>query len=198
MRIALLACLALTGCASHVDLVAPPATASVQTRVEAFDKLKGISYHSTTITTVGVYGGASTGHSTDYMQLANGERVYFPEDILPVVPEDSPSAKAAEASRSKRDTTRTLTWLAIASVAAGAVLAITPIATAHNGNVDGTIVLGGLGLAILGGAGFGIAAHFVGESAEDEAATAYETYDAGLAQKLNLCGREGQLNDCGR
>jgi flagellar basal body L-ring protein FlgH len=195
MRIALLACLALTGCAAHVDLVAPPASAPLQSRVAAYDRLKGLSYHSTTITTYGPYGG-STSHATDYMQLASGDRVYYPEDILPVVPDDSPAAKAADASRSKRDTTRTLTWLAVASVAAGAVLAITPIATAHDGNVDGTPVFAGLGLAILGGAGFAIAAHFVGESAEDEAATAYETYDAALLQRLNLCPNGSSLGDC--
>jgi hypothetical protein len=197
MRIALLACLALTGCAAHVDLVAPPSSASVDSRVAAYDRLKGLSYHSTTVTTYGAMGG-STGHSTDYMQLANGERVYFPEDILSVVPDESPAAKAADASRSKRDTARTLTWLAVAAVAAGAVLAITPIATSHGGNVDGTPVLAGLGLAILGGAGFAIAAHFVGESAEDEAATAFETYDAALLQRLNLCAQGNGLGDCGR
>jgi hypothetical protein len=177
-------------------LTAPPASAPVQTRVDAYNQLKGLSYHETTVTTYGTFGGGSTSHSTDYMQLANGTRVYYPEDVLPVVAEDSPPAKAAEASQSKRETAHYLTLGAVAAVAAGIVLAVLPIATAKDGNVEGTPILIGLGVGLFGGAGLGIAAHFVGNSAQDEAATTYETYDTGLLQKLNLCAKDNGLADC--
>jgi hypothetical protein len=90
-------CLALTGCAEHIELQAPPATAPVQTRVTAYNALRGLSYHQTTVTTSGTMGASSTSHYTDYLQLANGGRVYYPVDVLPVVADDSPSAKAAQA-----------------------------------------------------------------------------------------------------
>ncbi len=180
-------CLLLVGCAAHVDLRAPPAIAPVEARVDAYNQLRGLSYHSTTTTTYGTFGAGMASHSIDYLQLANGTRVYYPEDLIPVVAEDSPPAKAAEASVSKRGTARLLTLGAVLSVAAGIALAVLPIATAKDGNVNGTPILFGLGIGIFGGVGFSIAAHFVGESAQDEAATTYETYDRGLLERLNLC-----------
>jgi len=149
--------LVLTGCAAHVDLQAPPASASVRTRVAAYDQLKGLSYHQTTVTTFGTMG-SSTSHSTDYLQLANGTRVYYAEDLLVILPftQSSPD------------------------------------------HINGTPIAFGLGLAVVGGLGFGLAAHFVGEDAQDEAATAYETYDRSLLERLNLCVRGDALGDCGR
>jgi hypothetical protein len=65
--------------------------------------------------------------------------------------------------------------------------------------VNGTPIIFGLGIGIFGGAGFGIAAHFVGESAQDEAATTYETYDRGLLERLNLCeSGADSVADCRR
>jgi hypothetical protein len=149
------------------------------------------------VTTIGTMGSGTT-RSTDYMQLANGGRVYYPEDLLPVVPDDSPPAKAAHASRSKRDTAGMLTLGSVLSVAAGAVLVILPLTQSSQGHVNGTPILFGLGLAVFGGAGFGIASHFVSESAQDEAATAYETYDRSLLDRLNLCAQGDALADCNR
>jgi hypothetical protein len=188
----------LAGCAAHVDLSAPPAMAPMEARVDAYNQLRGLSYHETTTTTYGSLGASSTSHSADYMQLANGTRVYFPEDVLPVVAEDSAPARSAVASESKRGTAHLLTLGAVLSVAAGVALALIPIATSKEGDVNGTPVLVGLGLGILGGAGFGIAAHFVSESAQDEAATTYETYDIGLRSRLGLCGGDGSPVDCRR
>jgi len=164
-------CFATTACASHVELRAPPASAPLQTRAEAYDQLKGLSYHETTITTFGTVG-SGTSHSTDYLQLANGTRVYYPEDLLPIVADDSPTAKAAHASESKRETAHLLTWGSVASVAAGVVLMVLPFTQASGGHINGTPILFGLGIALIGGLGFGIASHVVAESAEDEAATA--------------------------
>jgi hypothetical protein len=200
MRTALLVgvgLLLLPGCAEHLELRAPPASAPTSERVGAYNELRGLSYHETTVTTVGTIG-AATSHSTDYMQLANGGRVYYPEDLLPVVPEDSPSARAAHASRSKRDTAGMLTLGSVLSVAAGAVLVILPITQSDGGHINGTPILFGLGLALVGGIGFGIASHVVGQSAQDEAATAYETYDNSLLQRLNLCAQGDAVGDCAR
>jgi hypothetical protein len=188
---------ALIGCAAHVDLQAPPASAPVQTRLDAYEKLESLSYHQSTITTIGRFG-SSTTHSTDYMQLANGTRVYYPEDVLPVVPEDSPTAVAAQASQSKRDTARILTLASIVSAVAGVALIVLPFTQSSAGHVSATPIFIGLGVGILGGSGFGFAAHAVGESSQDEAATAYETYDSSLLQRLGLCASGSGATGCRR
>jgi hypothetical protein len=185
----------LTGCASHVDLTAPPPLAPVSARVAAYEDLKGLSYRSTTVTTYGSFGPTTT-HSTDYMQLANGARVYYPEDILPVVAEGSPPAVAAEASKSKRETAG---WLALASalsVVGGLTVAV--VGVTSGGDSRGVPLALGLGIGFVGGLGFGLAARFVSASAQDEAATAFETYDRGLLQRLRLCASGDGLGDCGR
>jgi hypothetical protein len=166
--------------------------------VTAYNALRGLSYHQTTVTTFGTMGASSTSHYTDYLQLANGGRVYYPEDVLPVVADDSPSAKAAQASESKRETARILSLSAIASVIAGATLVVLPLTqTSSSGHVNGTPIAIGVGLALFGGLGFGIASHFVRESAQDEAATAFETYDLSLLKRLNLCPQGDALANCG-
>jgi hypothetical protein len=43
-----------------------------------------------------------TSKQVDYLQLADGRRVYYPEDLLPVVSEESPAAVAADSSSSAR------------------------------------------------------------------------------------------------
>ncbi|HZU83302.1 MAG TPA: hypothetical protein VE987_10315, partial [Polyangiaceae bacterium] len=191
----LTACYALTGCASHADLIAPPPSAPLRSRLAAYDELKSLSYHSTTVTTYGSFG-SSTTRSTDYMQLANGTRVYYPEDILPVVPEGSAPANAAEASKSKRDLASVLALTSALSIAGGLALTVLSF-TSGSSDSRGTPIAIGLGVALGGGLGFGLAARFVGASAQDEAATAYETYDHGLLERLHLCEIGNGVDDCG-
>jgi hypothetical protein len=40
------------------------------------------------------------------------------------------------------------------------------------------------------------ASHFVGNTAADEASTAFETYDAALQEQLSLCVEEQQVHGC--
>jgi hypothetical protein len=188
------ACL-LTGCAAHVDLTAPAADASLRSRVRAYDQLKSLSYHQTTTVVVGRFG-ASSSTSTDYMQLANGTRVYYPEDVLPVVPEGSPAAVAAQSSESNRNVATTLLLTGIAAGIAGTVVAVVPFTQPNDsGQVNLTPVFVGLG--IVGAAAIvelisGVFRH----SSADDAATAYETYDASLLQKLQVCAGDRGIGAC--
>ncbi len=189
-----------TACASHVDLVAPPASAPVAERVAAYEQLKGLSYDTRTVTntmtTSGMAAGAtSTAYFTDDMHLANGASVFFAQDILKVVPEESVTARYANAARSKRATAIWLTVGAVLSVVAGAFLVIVPIAAAQYGQVNPIPVVFGVNLA-LGAIGLGIAAKVVGESGEHDKARAFETYNTSLLQRLRLCPQGSVLGDC--
>jgi hypothetical protein len=169
----------LFACRSHVALSAPQPSAPVAERVQAYDQLPVGSYRS-----------------VDYLQLANGARVYYPDDLLPIVPPDSPTAKAVDASVSKRHTATGLGYGAIGAFVGGAALAIIPFAASH-GETKSTL-LPGIGIALIGGIGLSIAAKVVGASAEDEAATAFETYHDSLVRRLNLCVRADQIGECSR
>src|SRR5438067_1865612 len=117
MRVALLVCSSLVmACASHVDLVAPPASAPIGERIAAYEQLKGLSYDTRTVTTTTTMGPTSTADFTDDMHLANGVRVFFARDMLTVVPEQSLTAKYANAAASKRATAIWLTVGAVLSV----------------------------------------------------------------------------------
>jgi hypothetical protein len=190
----------VTACASHVDLVAPAASAPVNERIAAYEQLKGLSYDTRTVTTTTTMNGSaagatSTAYFTDDMHLANGTRVFYAQDILKVVPEESITARYASAARSKRSTAIWLTLAAVASVVGGAFLAIVPVATAQYGQVNPIPIVFGANLA-LGAIGLGIAAKVVGESGEHDKAQAFETYNTSLLQRLRLCPQNSQLADC--
>jgi hypothetical protein len=179
---------ALNGCQSHVTLSAPPPTAPQSVRLAAFEKLRSLSYHTTEMTVYesGVVPIANV-RKTDYMQLVNGTRVYFPEDVLPLVAADSPTAVAAQASVSKRNTAVYLGLAAAASLVAGLAMVVSSMGPTNElGETNRTPLFLGLGICLGGGLGFGFASQAVSGSAADEAATAFETYNGNLAQHLRL------------
>jgi hypothetical protein len=165
-------------------------------RVEAYAKLRPLSYHQTKTTMTSDWMGVMTQRKVDYLQLAGGERVYYPEDILAVVPSESPAGRAASDSRSSRKLGNGLQLGGAAAITAGVVLAVLSFATVDSsGELNTTPLYLGLGLS-LGGVGLLSGAHFVNNSAADEAATAFETYDASLQQQLSVCVEEQQVHGC--
>lgn len=78
--------LVASGCAGHVHLTAPPTNASAQERVAAYDDLHPIEYETVT---------SQKGGYTDvaFLELNNGTKVRLAEDLLPLVPADSPAAQ---------------------------------------------------------------------------------------------------------
>ena len=124
------------------------------------------------------------------MQLADGTRVYYAENILPVVPKGSPSAVAAERSESKRTTAGTLQGIAFAGIVIGTGVVVAPILSRDSGEeFSPTPLYVGAGLVLASGILFFIGRSFRSDS-HDEAATAFEMYDAGLRQHLGLCSAQ--------
>jgi hypothetical protein len=191
--------LILVGCEPHQQLNAPPATASEAERLAAYGKLQPLSMHSTDITYL--RGGVAVGHEreVDYLQIADGRRVYHAEDILPVVAEDSPAATAAKRSSSKRQLGDALYWGGVAALTAGAVLFLTPLFLEDDeqtGEPSFNPPLALSGGLMLGGGALIIIAKLPSRSGHDEAQTAFETYEPALRKKLNLCVIEGVLVAC--
>jgi hypothetical protein len=176
-----LLCLAvLSGCASHVSLSVPPASAPLSTRAEAYRAL-----HSTLAvqTTTSVSGG---GVSFDNeMLLGDGRTVAYAEDILPVVPEQSQSADYARRSLNKRSTGHTCGWISAVSAIAFAAIVV-GVASSTGSGTNG-LEKSGLAVSGLSAAGFGIANYIFLSSSSNDAMEAYRHYNDGLQQKLSIC-----------
>ncbi|MEM9192341.1 MAG: hypothetical protein AAGF12_24415, partial [Myxococcota bacterium] len=188
----------LVGCRGHVQLSAPDRTAPLQARVQAYEELRPTLLQQTQNYHVGAFGAVSRGlRTTDYIITNGGERVYHPEDLLPVVDPDSPTAIAAEESDAKKATAAWLAPLFVGSIAAGAAVALTPYIVAEDVTEVGFIpLIVGIAIILVGGLGTGIPMLLIRQSAEDDAATAFATYGRSLREHLNLCTTDGRIYDC--
>ena len=143
---------ALGGCQGHVTLSAPPRSASLHERVQSYTQLRPLSMHETHITYLS--GGVPTGAArrTDYLQLANGQRIYYAEDILPVVDSASPAAVAAKEAESARDTGNTLFGVGIGGIVVGPTVMMLPLITGDtdDGKVNQTPLLVGAAISLAG------------------------------------------------
>ena len=176
---AFLCFLLASGCASHVTLSVPGPDAPLAQRTETYRALRSVSATQTTY----AQPGAAPSFDNE-MELANGTVVSYPEDILPVVPEESESAEYVRRSLSKQSTGRTCGWLSFASSVAFAAVVLGAISAK-----SGRSTLADVGLVTTGAstAGFGIANYFFLRSASDDAMEAYRHYNDGLQKKLSIC-----------
>ncbi len=102
----------------------------------------------------------------------------------------------ASDSRSSRKLGTGLQLGGAATITAGLALALVSLLSVDSsGEPPKTPLFIGLGLS-LGGVGLLTGAHFVSNSAADEAATAFETYEPSLRQRLDLCIEDEQVYDC--
>jgi hypothetical protein len=181
-------------CHEHIELRAPESSAPEPARLRAYQELAPLSYHETQVAYVSGYGfPVGTVKKTDYLQLADGRRVYYAEDILPVVPDDSPAALAANDSSSNRHLSNLLYAGGVAAIVAGAALMVAPFVThdpASQEPFNWTPALVGLGISIGGGVGLLSASSIVDNNSQDQAASAFETYEPAVRKKLALC-RDG-------
>ncbi len=195
--VGLASALVTTACGGpHVRLSAPDASAPPKERLKAYGKLRPLSMHETHVTTL--QGGVPVGsyRQTDYLQLASGQRVYHAEDLLPVIPEQSVSAAAAREAESSLSTANTLQWVAVGLMVVGGmvmVASVTSAPTDDGPNMTPVYVGGGIMMA-------GLPVFFWGSaersSAQDEKATAFETYDSSLRDQMGLCADGKEVSPC--
>lgn len=172
------------GCMQHVKLeLPPPATAPVEERVQAFEQLKPRIYHE--FRTVNQFG--ATVSSSTSLLLANGKKVYYPEDLLPVVGPDSllkdPIAKYFEHLR----LSNALSWSGITVEIIGLGVYLGGISNDFRGGhyEFGATSGVGLGLVLVGLAAV-MAGVYYGFRAEEDRATAFDLYREALLNRLEL------------
>lgn len=179
----------LIGCAAHVDLTAPEASASSKERLEAWERLHAIQMKETHITYV--RGGVTVGAEarTDYLQLADGRRVYHPEDLAPAVRPDSPTAAAVDAYGTQSAVAGWLTIGGIVVVAGGTGVALGGIAS-DSDSAEAPMLIGGVVAIGVGALALVVAQVFRG-NANDEKSSAFVTYNDSLLKRLDLCTHAG-------
>lgn len=203
--------ISLVGCAAHTQLgELPGGSEPIETRMGAYQRYRPVSEQQTLHVTINQYGNVSNATLTlDHITLADGSVIIYPEDLLPAVESNSPTAQAAIRSREARRIGMWLNYPGLLASIAGVGIMIPGVfaAVPHTTyNSDGTTttqpgnyaLLGtsigvlAAGLVLLAVGGFG----FNGPSARDRLTT-FETYPTALASRLGLCDQgDGRLTDC--
>lgn len=181
MRGALVAVLLVACAPSHTTFPAPAPELTPDQRVDMFNKHVAAKEHWIS------QNGAVVEHS---VIMQDGTEVYYPEDLVPLVGEDSATAQHAHKAQRARSSLNTWTLIGVGMIAAGAILVFETFDN-HNGFTDL-----GLGL-LLGGvvsyAGVGTYYRF---KATSETHAAYGAYDDDLAKRLNVCIAALQIVPC--
>jgi hypothetical protein len=192
LALALASIIAGVACNPHVSLQAPPATAAPEARLHAYSDLRPVYYQRTEVTTSTKSGNTVSQHTrTDFVELDDGTKVYHPEDLLVVLHHDSQAYEAIRAYEASATKNRYFYLGGSAALFAGLLMVV------MNLNDDGSkpLLYTGGGLAIGGTVSFLYGQH-QGNVASEKAAEAYESYDAGLRQRLNLCGENDAVVSC--
>lgn len=181
---------AMVGCRGHTQLAAPAATADIEQRLAAYERLRGTELHRTHV----YYGGRYSTTRADYFKLADGTYIDHPEDLLPVVPADSRTATAAKEAHSEEAAAQGWFWAWIGCTVASSVIIMSPL-VADDLSMTGPSLWIGSGLTAIGMVGgiMGIVKH---RSANRQAATAYENYNEDLRRRLNLCVEDDTVFGC--
>jgi hypothetical protein len=192
----LVAALAGTACTArhaHHTLVAPPATATEAERMVAYERLFSRGAAGTAVVSSGQVAAAST----DYLILGDGTRIHHVDDLLPVVPADSPTARSAQ--RGKEAAQRAQGW-SYASTAGlvGAILVGFVVPSLLYDDLEKEVSVG----LIAGTIGIAVTSVFIwqgslaGAEANDERVSAFATYNTDLRKQLDLCVDGTRLIPC--
>lgn len=187
-------------CHPHVELRAPEAGAPGPERVKAYESIHARSSKETHITYVNEYGTVvDAARRVDYLQLADGQRVYHPEDLMPVLASESSAYSAADRSRKNMSTARVLNGVGWGTVGVGGAVMVGGVATADYASTDTGALMTPLiigGGIMLAGVVMTLVSSGFARKAMDEKATAFEMYNEGLAMRLNVCANEKVLVPC--
>ncbi|HTR50899.1 MAG TPA: hypothetical protein VMJ10_09350 [Kofleriaceae bacterium] len=182
-------------CVHHADLAAPAPGATAEQRMQAYTRLRPTAQD--TLVTINRHG-AVVGVSQSLV-LGDGQTVEAAEDLIPVVPAESPTAGSARRAEAARH--RAHVWWAIAYGAlAGefAVLGASMYQSSRTGSTAGipSWFWIGTGVTTTGALVGTIGAVVNGNEAGRETRSAFATYDDSLRAGLGLCVDKLQLVDC--
>lgn len=182
--IASLTAIALTGCAETHQQFAPlaPATMTPDDRVHTFMRLRPVTQTTTT------ENGSNPIDSS--IILDDKTEVYLPEDLAPLVGDDSETMRAARASMSAR-TKSGVAW------AASAVLLIGGAVLVFASDEDAIGAPPVVGYAAIGGALLGgIFVRHYNRADIDARRRAFAAYPRDLGARLNVCAHGLQVVAC--
>ena len=178
----------------HVVLQAARPEAPLAERQKSYEHLRPAATAQTVIVNQSD-GSITAGHSS--VILANGQTVHHPEDMIPVVAADSPTAEAGR-RHAHHDRWDSVGWT-LSTV--GVLVALGSIAIPVVNELDKpnpspdiwwTGVIGGA-VAVVIGSGM---SYYHGTRARDAKVAAFATYDASLRGYLRLCVAGTRLVDC--
>jgi len=178
---------ALAGCKPHVKLVPPPATATLtpEQRIATFNQLHGVRELTTTTVRTNCTGDCIL-DVDKVLYLANGTQIHHVEDLLPLLPADSESAKAIRAAGRARTNGRI--WTIFTSVLLIAAAVIDEQTDGHRVEV----MLSASVAALVGG----ILIKRSYTEVADQEGRANRTFNEGLAEELYLCVSAMELVPC--
>lgn len=181
----LVAMIGAAGCSAHVALRASKPNAPLKQRLAEYEEIKP----ATQVSKPYLY--VMTAVERHFLLLADGRRVYHPEDLLTVVPPDSTTTRYVQRVQRLRRIQR---WVGLASMAvtiAGATMAIVGF-TGDNSDLGiAGAVSGGVGMY----GGFNLSKLF-DAMAKDTALSAFTSYERSLQAFMGLCVTKGELGDC--
>ncbi len=192
----------------HVNLTAPLPQASIEERRFAFTRIKTDGRGIQTYDPFTFNGGSGP---RDYIQLADGTKVWNTEDLLAVVRPDTDTGRAVREVEHARSKERT----GVLAILGGAVLgggmiaggivllsrkeasADPSIPSNSSANFGGLLLSTGGLIAVLGGLLYGMhAISKAGLQIDAANKAAFERYDESLAASMRICVRGIELVDC--
>ncbi|HEX2675390.1 MAG TPA: hypothetical protein VHM19_02090 [Polyangiales bacterium] len=175
----------LVGCgAQHVVLTAPPRTAPLPEREQAYQNLRLKAVSTETVTRTSATG-MTTESSRSTWILGDGTEVYKLEDLRQVVDPDSETARhlnLALQAPEEHKTLRTATWITLLS---GAAIMVAGIAV-HNDAIGGVGALGVLASPIM----YAVYLVKVSSTASEHAKEVPNLYNGDLMRHLNVVHTE--------
>lgn len=194
-------------CGGHVHLQLPPApdrSAPREARVAAYHRYRPTEAMHTHHLTVNRYGQVlSAATSLNFVMLADGTQVAYPEDLSPLVNPTSATVQAARESANFRGPSTWLYWGGGAATIGGMFLFIPAVVVAEDEyDSRGVRTPGDNSLMWMsaGVVGTGLVAMLVGAllgmHASSQRQRAFTTYDSSLRERLGLCSDGIQIDDC--
>ena len=183
-RLALLGLLlGATACTPRVQLSAPPASAPIEARQQAYQQLRPAGVTQDIVVTSNRFS-ANASLVTRSLVLANGMEVFHPADLLPVVRQTSITTGHIMRWERKRRIGNILLGAGAGASILGVSLMIVDLVN-DDGEVFGPLFITG-GIIALVGAVVSLAGRFVKAAAANHRRSAFQSYDSSLQERLQL------------
>jgi hypothetical protein len=186
MRAALV--LALAACGTHVQLQAPASNITPAERVAMFKALERADQQTVAVS----YNNGPWHLHSSTLILANGTHVELPEDLLPVVPPDSETARTARASAATKHRAEVLEAIAYGAAIVGTALILTSADNDQLGVSEDTMFYA---TAFAAGIPY-LVSQYEHREAIALRMQAFSTYTRDLGLRLDVCAHALEVVAC--